>query len=82
MYIKSVNRILRKNRRILSELNPSGKKKVSFEKLVEKGFDFNYFTGFNKTRTGGQYYYCYDHGYLQINNSHCLLVLKKELNSH
>jgi hypothetical protein len=77
-YIKGINSILRKNRRILVELNPSGKIKVSREKLRARGFDFNYFTSMYTTKDGSQYYYCYDHGYLPIEKDHYLLVLKKE----
>ena len=33
-YMKNVNRILRKNRRILKELNPHGKAKVKKQKLL------------------------------------------------
>ena len=43
-YIRRVNNILRKNRRILSELNPTGKLKVDEMRLAEEGFNFHYFT--------------------------------------
>lgn len=78
-YIRSVNNILRKNRRILMSMNPSGKIKVSHSKLKSKGFDFNYYTSTYKTRDGACYYYCYDQGYLPIENDWYLLVIKKEL---
>jgi hypothetical protein len=73
-----VNNILRKNRRILMSLNPTGKNKVSQENLKAKGFDFQYFTSMYKTRDGAQYYYCYEQGYLPLDNGHYLLVIKKE----
>jgi len=77
-YVRSINSILRKNRRILMSMNPTGKNKVSFHKLQSRGFDFNYFTSIYKTREGSQYYYCYEHGYLPIENDCFLLVIKKE----
>jgi hypothetical protein len=44
-YVRNVNNALRKNRRILTELNTTQKTvSVSREKLLEKGFDFKYFT--------------------------------------
>ena len=43
-YVRFVNNILRKNRRILMSMNPTGKNKVSHDKLKAHGFDFNYFT--------------------------------------
>ena len=77
-YVRNVNNILRKNRRILMSMNPTGKNKVSFQKLQSRGFDFNHFTSTYKTREGSQYYYCYEHGYLPIDNDSFLLVIKKE----
>ncbi len=67
-YMRSVNNILRRNRRILQALNPTGKTRISREKLLEKGFDFNYFTSQYKTRDGAIYHYCYDQGYLELVN--------------
>src|SRR5689334_18502390 len=60
-YMRSVNHTLRKNRRILMELNPEGKNRVSLSKLKLRGFDFNYFTTTYKTKDGAQYFYCYEH---------------------
>jgi len=77
-YVRNVNNILRKNRRILMTMNPTGKNKVSFEKLKARGFDFNHFTSTYKTREGSQYYYCYEQGYLPIEKDWYLLVVKKE----
>lgn len=77
-YMRNVNNILRKNRRILIAMNPTGKNKVSHEKLKAKGFNFSYFTSIYKTREGSLYYYCYEQGYLPIEKDYYLLVVKKE----
>jgi hypothetical protein len=79
-YVRNVNNILRKNRRILLALNPEGKNRVSREKLRSKGFDFNYFTSTYITKEGAQYFYCYEQGYLPIEKDQCLLVIKKDFN--
>lgn len=78
-YVRNVNLTLRKNRRILSELNPSGKTKVSRDKLLAKGFNFQYYTSTYVTKDGGQYRYCYEQGYLALENGYFLLVKKKDL---
>ena len=75
--IRNINNTLRKNRRILIELNPEGKIKISGDKLRSKGFDFNYFTSIYTTKEGSQYFYCYDQGYLPIEKDYFLLVVKK-----
>ena len=77
-YVRNINNILRKNRRILISMNPTGKNKVSYGKLKARGFDFNHFTSTYKTREGSQYFYCYEHGYLPIEQDWYLLVIKKD----
>jgi hypothetical protein len=78
-YVRNINNILRKNRRILKNMNPTGKNKVSYEKLKAHGFDFNHFTSTYRTRDGAQYYYCYEQGYLPIENDLFLLVVKRQI---
>jgi hypothetical protein len=80
-YVRNINNILRKNRRILLELNPDGKNRVSRDKLKAKGFDFQHFTSIYKTKDGAQYFYCYEQGYLPIEKDFFLLVVKKEFAS-
>lgn len=77
-YIRNVNNILRKNRRILQDLNPNEKAKVSRTKLQMKGFNFDYFTNTYTTKANRIYYYCYDQGYLPIEDDYFFLVLKKD----
>lgn len=77
-YIRNVNNILRKNHRILSELNPNGKINLPKQKLFEKGFNFNYHTNIFETKAGKVYHFCYDQGYLFIDNEYVTLVVKKE----
>ncbi len=76
--IRHVNSILRKNRNILEQLNPSGKAKVSREKLAGRGFIFSYFTNTYTTKTGKVYSYCYDQGYLHLEGDWYILVRKQE----
>ncbi len=77
-YVRKINHILRKNRRILEELNPYGKTKVNKEKMLSKGFNFNFFTNVYQTQNGNTYYFCYDQGYLPIDNDFFALVKRKE----
>jgi predicted nucleic acid-binding Zn ribbon protein len=77
-YVRNVNNILRKNRRILMELNPEGKNKVPLAKLKSKGFDFSYYTNIYTTKEGAQYFFCYEQGYLPIEKDYYLLVVRKD----
>ncbi len=77
-FMRNVNNVLRKNRRVLIDLNTTGKSRVSRDKLNEKGFDFNIFTSIYITKEGSAYHYCYEQGYLQVDKNWFLLVVKKE----
>ena len=77
-FMRNVNNVLRKNRRILIDLNTTGKSRVSREKLQEKGFSFGLFTSTYVTKEGAVYHYCYEQGYLQVDKNWYLLVVKKE----
>ena len=74
--IRNINNRLRKNYKVLSELNVKGKTKVSRTKLYDKGFDFQFFTSIYKTKTGNTYFYTYNEGYLALENETFLLIRK------
>ena len=77
-FIRNINNILRKNRRILAELNPDGKAQVHKDRLLEKGFKFSYFTNEYITKSGNNYRFCYDQGYLARENNYFTLVVRQE----
>lgn len=75
-FMRNVNNKLRKNYRILSDLNTDGKTKTTRTKLMSKGFDFEFFTNILQTKTGNTYFYVYDQGYMILENDYYLLVKK------
>ena len=77
-YVRNVNAILKKNRKILEELLPEETAKASKSKLLQKGYNFSFYTNIYTTRKGTNYYYCYEYGYLPIDNDYYFLVKKKE----
>jgi len=77
-FMSRINRILRKNRRLLKELNPNGKAKVSREKLLSNGFNFSYYTNTFHTKSGKTYHFVYDQGYLKISQYEYVLIEKLE----
>jgi predicted nucleic acid-binding Zn ribbon protein len=74
--IRNTNNRLRKNFNTLTELNPTGKTKVTRTKLLNHNFDFNLFTSIYTTKTGNVYYYVYNQGYLKLENDYFLLIKK------
>ena len=78
-YVRNVNNILRKNRRILSELVPAeGKINLHKDKLVNRGFNFNYFTHLYTTQKGSAYRFIYEYGYLPLDNDFYMLVIREQ----
>ncbi|MDT0691160.1 hypothetical protein RM549_15300 [Salegentibacter sp. F188] len=72
--VRNTNNQLRRNYRILQELNPDNKTKTSKSKLLAKGFKFEFITGIYTTKTGTVYYFVYDQGYLPLENDFYALV--------
>lgn len=77
-FVRQINNILRKNRRILSELVPVDKSTVHKEKLSSLGFNFNYFTHLYTTQKGSTYRFVYEYGYLQLDNDFYMLVVREK----
>lgn len=78
LYMRNVNNILRKNRRILENLNPGGKTKVHRNKLLARDFNFEFFTNIYTTKKGSVYYFCYEQGFLPLENDYYYLVVQKK----
>ncbi|MCG2610262.1 hypothetical protein LZZ90_01930 [Flavobacterium sp. SM15] len=76
--MRNINNKLRKNYRILCELNTEEKTKIPTKKIKEKGFDFEYFTSIHQTKNGNTYYFLYDQGYRYIENNGVLLVKRTQ----
>jgi hypothetical protein len=76
-YVRDVNSILRKNRKILEEFIPEQTAKASKAKLLQKGFNFGYYTSIY-TNQKGTYFFCYEYGYLPLEQGYYLLVKRKE----
>ena len=79
--VRNVNNALRRNRRILDGLCKGEKQKVNREKLIQKGFSFQYFTHQYQTKTGTVYCFCYELGYLTLNDEEGLIVRRNSENS-
>ncbi len=76
--IRSITLTLKRNRRILAELNIRGKTNVSRDKLIDKGFVFSYFTHIYKTKSGKTYYFNYDQGYITHDDDMVTLVEQED----
>ncbi len=76
--IRNTNNVLKRNRRILEELNPGGKTKTTRAKMAARGFNFDYITRFFHTKNGKTYHFCYEYGYLPLGGEEILLVKRED----
>ena len=78
-YIQEVNRILRRNRRILKHLCPQGKAVVRKEILDQLGYNYSHFSGIYSTKRG-TYYFCYDYGMSPLHEKNIpkALIIQKQ----
>ncbi|MBL7963389.1 MAG: hypothetical protein JNM31_06045 [Flavobacteriales bacterium] len=79
-YVRNVVNALKRNRRVLAELNngPEGKTKVHRDRLLEHGFNFMYHTHVHRTRMGNTYIFCFEQGYLELSENWFMLVRRDE----
>ena len=77
--VRNINNILRKNRRILKEFNKqSGKTMVTKEALLINGFNFTYHTHTYTTKKGDVYQFCYEQGYLFLQDKELYLLVENK----
>ena len=72
--VRNINNKLRKNYRILERINPNEKTKTTRAKMLDAGFDFNYFTSIYTTKAGTVYYFVYNQGYLPLEGDYYAVV--------
>ncbi len=77
-FTRQINRILKNNRRILSEFYENNNRKIRKEKLQSSGFNFDYLTNIFKTKNGKIYYFCYDLAYIILDDNWISIVERKE----
>lgn len=79
-YVRNINNALRKNRRILEALLPEQEDmaKANKDKLLQKDFQFKYSTHTYTNKKGNTYYFCYEYGYLPLENDWYLIVRRRE----
>jgi hypothetical protein len=77
-YVRKINYVLRKNRRILEKFNQHGLEKVKKSTLLKEGFDFEYITRVVQNGNAPALYLCYDHGYQILENELIELIVRDD----
>jgi len=74
-FVRNVHGLLRKNRRILSELYEEGKTVIHKDALYAMGYNFNFFTHVIESPDGLKCLYCFEYGFREKGNE--FIELKK-----
>ena len=74
-FIRNVQNILRRNRRILAELNPGKSVKLHRDELISRGFNFTFHTHSFIAQDGTTHYFCFDQGYYECGKDYYNLIL-------
>jgi hypothetical protein len=79
-YVRNINNALMKNRKVLETILAYREEtaRANRDKLLRLGFQFKYLTHSFTNKNGKTYYYCYDYGYLPLENEWYLIVKRKE----
>ena len=74
--IKDINRALARNRQIMYSFfrGSETRRKVDRDKLLAQGFRFKYHTHKMTNRKGIPYYFCYDAGYVCVDDDHVIVI--------
>lgn len=77
--VRNINNILRKNRRILQQILREEEEtaKIRKEELLQMGFQPKYHTHQYHTQKGQTYHFCYEYGYLPLEQDWILIVRRK-----
>jgi len=62
-FVRNVHGLLRKNRRILSDLYSEGRVRVHKDALIALGYNFSFYTHVIETSQGHKFHYCFEYGY-------------------
>lgn len=79
-YVRNVNNILRKNRRLLADFLGAEEEtaKVRKDKMITKGYQFQYHTHTLVNQKQQTYFFCYEYGFLPLEQEWVLIVRSKK----
>ncbi|MGN6493327.1 MAG: hypothetical protein ACTHLE_15105 [Agriterribacter sp.] len=78
--VRTINSILKRNRKILGTLLSAerGTARISKKRLLDMGFNFGYLTHQVITKKGQTYVFCYEYGYLLLESDFYLIVARTQ----
>jgi hypothetical protein len=74
-YVRNVHSLLRRNRRILSDLYDEGKTRIHKDALIALGYNFTFVTHIIENSSGEKLNYCFEYGYVENGKEYVELKL-------
>ena len=78
-YVRNIHSLLRKNRKILSDLYDAGKMRVHKDALLVSGYSFGFFTHVVEPENGPVFWYCYEYGFSEPEDEYIKLVKNESI---
>jgi len=75
-FVLKINKILKRNRKILAVCHDHNPQPVSIQKLLEEGFLFGYCTEIEAIKGKGHVCFCYEYGYRTLNKTQVEVIRK------
>lgn len=76
-YVRNVHGLLRKNRRILSDLFNEGKTRIHRDALIALGYNFTFCTHIIESTAAGRVNYCFEYGYSEKGDDYVELKMNR-----
>jgi hypothetical protein len=75
-HLRNINRILRRNRKILKDLLPQDTERITItrSRLEYLQFHFSFYTHSQTNKTGHTFLFCYEFGYLTISPNRIIVI--------
>lgn len=73
-YVRNVHALLRRNRKILSELLDDSHYRIHRDALIARGYNFNFFTHLVETTNGARWAFCFEYGFSEAGKDYLNLT--------
>ena len=80
-YVRNIQGLLRRNRRILSELYDAGNTYVHRDALLVAGFSNDFLTHIVESENGAVCRYCFEYGFTEDDNGYINIIINPSLES-
>ncbi len=76
--IRNIQNVLRRNRRVLADLDKEGRTKIHRDQLIARGYNFDFHTQTSISAKNQLSVYCFERGVLKLDDDYYRIIIKEE----